>query len=431
MESPGETDRPDRSVTFEPSAGLPPAPTDDDILEEGALSPEPTALNDPFDAFYEGADIDYRLPLTLQYVDTTSVRVHFELSAAAAGTLYVRSMPDSNLGLMRIPFPEGVAHQLLVDSLQPGVEYELMVLLRADDEEVLPRFGGEAWGPITFSTPAEEDGLRIGVIGDASFGDEVSEALVARLAEEELDFVIHTGDVVDVLEYGLDPFEAYAEGYYGPFEPLLTRLPVYSIPGNHDYDADILFEDAPFYFRAFPAFDGVHRPEGALENAIAAYAFTQGGVRFLFLDSQVFYGARGREAQDTWMMEELTDPAARVIIPVFHIAPYSCSTVHPEDSLAVRTSWVHRFQAERVPLVLSGHYHGYERAEENGITYLISAGGSAVLYAQGPWLPQTRAAARESHVLIMEIAEDQIALEAIDVFGQVLDAVVLTLHASP
>jgi len=384
---------------------------------------EPDPQTQPFDVPHPVGDIHYRLPLTIQYVDEVSATFHFELSQPASGILYLRPEIDDDEGIIQVPFSEGLMQQIRVEGLQADHMYEVMVLL--GEEGTLPQFLDQAWGPLQICTARSEGPLRIGVIGDASFGDSVSVQLVQRLAEMELDFVIHVGDVVDVLEYGVDPYEAYAYGYYVPFEPLLMQMPVYSIPGNHDYDADILFEGVPFYFRAFPAFDGVMRPEGEPGEQIAAYAFSRGGVQFLFLDSQVFYGADGRDVQDAWMRERLEDPAYDMTIPIFHIGPFTCSTVHPEESLVVRTSWVHRLQTGRVPLVLSGHYHGYERAEDADITYVISAGGSEILYAQGPWLPETRAAQRVSHVVVLEIGYGQVSVEALDVSGNPIDAVTL------
>jgi predicted phosphodiesterase len=38
--------------------------------------------------------------------------------------------------------------------------------------------------------------LRIGVIGDSGFGEEITNALVARMAQQNLDSVLHTGDLM-------------------------------------------------------------------------------------------------------------------------------------------------------------------------------------------------------------------------------------------
>ncbi|MBN2556932.1 MAG: metallophosphoesterase [Anaerolineales bacterium] len=374
------------------------------------------------------AAVSYRLPLTLQYVDAEYAVFFFELSEPVSGELVFQETGQPDAALHRVPFEEPTGrHQLPIEGLASGTTYRAMVLL--DGGRSQPSFQGEPWGPLQFETAQGGEVLRIGVIGDASFGDAVTYDLVERLAAADLDFVIHTGDVVDVLAYGIDPYQAYAQGYYLPFAPLLTRMPVYSIPGNHDYDADILFEGAPFYFTAFPPFSGVSRPVGEAGEHIGAYAFTRDGIQFLFLDSQVFYGAEGRAAQDAWMQERLQDPAVDTTIAIFHIGPFSCSTVHPEDRIAVRDSWVYRLEAAQVPLVLSGHYHGYERAEQNGITYIISAGGSEILYAQGAWLPQTRFAQRVSHVVVLEIGSGELHLEALFQSGERLDEIRIGLDA--
>ena len=86
------------------------------------------------------------------------------------------------------------------------------------------------------------------------------------------------------------------------------------------------------------------------------------------------------------LKERLADPRFRITIPVFHVAPYSSSIVHPDDGLPVRYSWNWRFEQSKVPLVLSGHFHHYERLVANGITYIVSGGGSSTLYAQGELL---------------------------------------------
>jgi len=393
--------------------------------QQASPSPPPTEV--PFPEDLPLAEVSYRLPLTLQFVDEESAIFYFELSEPVSGELILQDAEQGDSDLLRTPFePLNGRHQIQLNQLQGVTSYRAMIVL--EDGSSQPGFRGEVWGPLLFETSSEERGdLRIGLIGDASFGDAITTRLVEQLAAADLDFVIHAGDVVDVLENGRDPYEEYALGYYLPFAPLLTRMPVYTVPGNHDYDADILFENSPFYFTAFPSFEGVSRPENHAAENIAAYAFVRGGVQFLFLDSQVFYGAEGRASQDAWMEERLQDSSADATIVVFHIGPYSCSTVHPEDRIAVRDSWVYRLEAAQVPLVLSGHYHGYERAEENGITYIISAGGSEILYAQGAWLPQTRVAERVSHVVILEIQAGSLHLQAVSEDGEVIDQITLLI----
>ena len=146
------------------------------------------------------------------------------------------------------------------------------------------------------------------------------------------------------------------------------------------------------------------------------------------LDTHVFAGGIGRVIQDYWMTERLQDPNFRITIPIFHVAPYSSSVVHPDDGLPVRYSWNWRFEQANVPIVLSGHYHHYERLIKKGITYIVSGGGSSTLYVQGDSLPESNVYARKSHFVILEIFSDQINLNAISSDGEIIDSATISLN---
>jgi hypothetical protein len=95
--------------------------------------------------------------------------------------------------------------------------------------------------------------------------------------------------------------------------------------------------------------------------------------------------------------------------------------VHPDDGRPVRLSWNWRFEESNVPLALSGHFHHYERLISNGITYIVSGGGSSTLYAKGESLPESQLYARKTHFVLLEIFEDHIDLTAISLDGEIID----------
>ena len=146
------------------------------------------------------------------------------------------------------------------------------------------------------------------------------------------------------------------------------------------------------------------------------------------LDSQAIFGAGGREAQDAWMKERLADPRFRNTIPVFHVSPYSSSIVHPDDGDPIRLSWNYLFEAANVPLVVSGHFHHYERLNANGITYVVSGGGSSTLYAKGGSLPESQLYVPRTHFVLLEIHQDRIELSAIAREGDTFDQSTITLN---
>ncbi len=411
LETPEASAVPSLSPTLQPTF-TPPA------------SPTPRFFNEELPV----GEVQYKIPLTIRHVTEDSATLFFEIETPAAGFVAIRPT-ESGGQLIEIPLdPSGTRHLVTVDNLVPGQRYDALVAVGTDEGYRQPGFLARAWGPVSFQTRSDEGVLRIGVIGDASFGDETTKALIREMAAADLDFVIHAGDVVDETGSGIDPFDSYAEKFYTPFEPLLRTMPVYTVPGNHDYDGDIRLDDEPFYYYAFPPFPDPQFPgqEQGVNNQ--NYAVPYGDVQFVMLDSQAFYGQPGREAQEAWLEERLADPEFRVTIPVIHVAPFNSSAVHPNDSAAIRATWVPKFEEANVPLVLSGHFQAYERLAKNGITYIISGGGSSILYAQGELAPESERYRRISHYLLMELNAETIALKAVALGGEVFDAITIPLE---
>ncbi len=383
-------------------------------------TPSSTPTPDYFSQTYPSSENEYAIPLTLRHATTTQAVFFFELQHPAEGLLIFHNTDARTQE--EIAFPADDNRQMItIEDLSPGTEYEAIVILREETGGFSqPGFAGEKWDSVQFQTLSDDWPLRVGVLGDASFGDEATQALVQLIAAQDLDFVIHTGDVVYETD-GSNVFNSYLQKYFVPFAPLLHQGPVYTVLGNHDYDTSVRWEGAPFYDYAFSPFPNpqIGYPEARRSNQYYALAYQD--IQFLMLDTHVFAGAGGRAEQDTWLEARLADPKFRVTIPVFHVAPYSSSVVHPADGLPVRFSWNWRFEDANVPLALSGHFHHYERLIANGITYIVTGGGSSTLYAQGELLPESQTYARKTHFVLLEIYQDTIDLTAISVDGEIID----------
>ncbi len=395
-----------------------PVPTASEIPASPSPTPSAPGADLPL------AAVSYRLPLTIRHVTPSAVTLYFELDAPSPGSVFLSSVEAGGPVIERPLASDQARHRLTFDGLTPGTRYEAVVALGdAAGGYQQPGFLERAWGAVSFQTPSEGGGLRFGVIGDASFGDPATITLIDEMAGADLDFVLHTGDVVDETAQGVDPFDSYAHKFYVPFEPLLKQMPVYTAIGNHDYDADIRWQDAPFYYHAFPAFPDPHFPgqEGHARNQY--YAFARAGIQLVVLDSQVFFGAPGYTEQDAWLRERLADPAYEATIPIFHVSPFSSSSVHPTNSLPVREVWAPLFEASRVPVVFSGHFHQYERLSRGGVTYIVTGGGSSILYAPGEVLPESEVVLRRTHYVLVEVDADRVTLSAIALGGDVLDRV--------
>jgi predicted phosphodiesterase len=414
--------RQDAAGTAAPAAtiALPP------ILETPTAVASPVASRTPFPFDLPLADAVYKIPLTLRHVTSSSATLYVELDRPVLGRLVV--VPDDPAGDVRELRLDGAtgAVQWTAEGLAPASRYTAMVALDEPDGKLAqPGFRERAWGPLQFSTVDESAPMRIGVISDASFGDEATMDLIRQMADSDLDFVLHAGDVVDETEMGVDPFDSFAVNFFAPFRPLLTHLPVYTVPGNHDRDGDIEWEGKGFYFHAFPVVVDPQVPEPPPHQPY--YAFVRGGVQFVMLDSQVFFGVGDREEETAWLEERLADPRFPATIAVMHVAPFSSSSVHPDNSLPVREAWAPLFARARVPLVFSGHFHQYERLVSQGVTYIVAGGGSSTLYAPGEMMPQSQSFHRRTHFVLVEIDGGTIRLTAIALGGEVLDRVEIPL----
>jgi len=366
--------------------------------------------------------VAYVLPLTVQHVTEISATLFLELSQPVPGSVFYRPAAG-DAAARAIPLdPTQARHQLRLENLQPGVEYQVQVgLSEAGGILRQPAFREQAWGELRFRTTSGREPLRFGVFGDASFGDPATMALVERMLTYDLDFAIHTGDVVAEIQNDPSPVEAYATKFYTTLSGLLHRMPLYTVIGNHDYDQPARWQDQPFYYYAFPPFTDPGLQGIGDSGTRQYYAFTYRGVQFMLLDTQAIYGVPGRAEQDDWMAGRLADTRFRYTIPVFHVPPFFSGSVHPQDGIPIRQSWHAILAAAKVPLVFSGHSHHYERSLADGITYIVSGGGSSILYAPGDILPESQIYARRTHFVLVEIYTDRIELTAIDKDGEILD----------
>jgi 3',5'-cyclic AMP phosphodiesterase CpdA len=233
----------------------------------------------------------------------------------------------------------------------------------------------------------------------------------------DLDFVLHTGDSVYKANEESGPAEAFARKFFKMFAPLLHEVPIFPVLGNHDFDQPARSNGQPYFVRAFPALTDPSVPESALGTW---YAFERAGIQFIMLDSQAFHGSGGRAEQTAWLEERLEDPSFRISIPVFHTPPYT-SGLHRNDGAAVRSDWIPLFEAANVRLALSGHDHNYERIVRNGVTYVVSGGGSPVLYRETERVEGSQKFSRRMHFLLVEVFVEHLSLTAIDIDGTVLD----------
>lgn len=411
-------------VTATPSAVevLTSTPTVERPTPTPASTATPAPMGTPVPFADAPAAFEYALPPVIQHVTETSATVFFELPSAQTGVVVARRRDADPGDDLVISFADGLSRQqIMLTSLEPGSTYDVMVGV-ADDQGLYRQvlYAGELWGPLRVRTLSVDRSVRFGVFGDSGFGSRVTYNLAERMAQEDLDFVIHTGDVVYNIEDNADAFEAFRLKWYLPLKPLLTQMPVYPVVGNHDVELEAMWEGQPFYYRAFPSFTDPDFVASDNEGRNQWYAFGVGEVQFLMLDSQTFFGEDGHGAQNEWLADRLVDERFTYTVATLHVAPYTSSN-HRYDGQQIQFVWMPMFEEDNVRLVLSGHSHNYERLIYNGITYIVSGGGSEVLYPLLTQLPFSQTFAAESHYVVLEIDSEQIHTRAVNVDGETID----------
>lgn len=371
--------------------------------------------------------VTYVIPITVQHVTSSSATLYFELSQPHAGVLVFMRVDQPTTSADWVELEEqGTKHLITIEDLVAGQEYQAFVGLLDDEGSYrAPGNSDELWETIHFKIPVDDARIfRLGVLGDSGFGDRATINLLEQLASYDLDFVIHTGDLVYNVGEETDPIKAFIEKFYTPFEPILRNIPLYPVVGNHDVNLATFRQEVPFYFHAFPVLSDENLTVEGSADQREWYAFSVGKTQFLMLNSYSFYSGSGRAEQTEWLQERLADPRFEVSIPVFHIAPFT-SGKHKEDGLPIRSEWLPLFKQAGVPLVLSGHDHNYERLVNEGITYIVTGGGSAVLYPAQQSLPTSRVFAASTHFVLLEFSPDQIELTAIALGGNILDTALI------
>ena len=113
---------------------------------------------------------------------------------------------------------------------------------------------------------------------------------------------------------------------------------------------------------------------------------------------------------------------------VFHHAAWSCS--RHDSNERVRGAWVPLLERHRVPLVLNGHDHNYQRfVSAGGVTYVVTggAGGRSTRWTKlRRRRPRERVAAHvRHHFTAVEVREGSLAVVVVADDDTVLDRAVI------
>lgn len=268
---------------------------------------------------------------------------------------------------------------------------------------------GEVWQASTgFRTAPGADPdepVRFVALGDLGMGSTAQFALLDQIRNVQFDLAVVTGDV----GYNSGQLHQYEAFFFDVYGELLRHVPFFPASGNHDNNDG---PSAPFQ-QVFSL------PEnGGPTGRERWYSFDWGPLHFAVLDTE-----DPSRAQAAWLDRDLAASTAPWKIVVAHRPPFSSGTHGGDDE--VRERFVPLFEKHRVPLVLVGHEHNYERTIAiNGVTYIVTGGGGKSTRPVGR-SEFTAHSDPVTHFLYLTVEGDEMKVFAIDATGREFDTVLI------
>jgi predicted phosphodiesterase len=246
--------------------------------------------------------------------------------------------------------------------------------------------------------------FRFAVFGDTRTGHSVHRQIMDALDKEDIDFLVHTGDMV---ERGGRKEEWMR--FFQIERDVLADMPIVPAVGNHDVGA----RD---YFRRYFLHDkwaGDHH----------YYKFDWGNLRIVVIDSGI--ECRSGCAQYAFAEHALREGARRgqLMAMMLHYPPYSSGRHGSSTDVQKPVSDLARRHG--VELVITGHDHHYERTKPiDGTTFVVSGSAGAPVRPITPrWF--TAEARTEPHYILIDVDQKRLIMRAVNLQGDTFDSHVM------
>ena len=289
-------------------------------------------------------------------------------------------------------------HETRICGLEPGTTYQY----RVGAEDAFSNVYS-----FTTDDPAAQS-LSFVALGDSRDSEQTMEALMDMGMDHDPQFLLHTGDFL-YLAHDTDEWREF----WAVTTPELSEIPLIPVHGNHE-----LFLEQYFGMVAAPGNE-------------EWYSYDIGPLHLAVLNDS--RDSDGLAEQAAWLDEDLAQSTAPFKIVATHRAFYSSGNHGSTATLQEHIMPV--IEAHDIPLVLTGHDHGYERTHPmrggevqsstaEGTTYVVTGGAGASLYGFAGDL-FTAYTESVNHYCHIDISDDQLTFTAYRLDGTLLDQVVL------
>lgn len=262
-------------------------------------------------------------------------------------------------------------------------------------------------GELPKLAPAGDKLWSFGFVGDTQLGGDIAERIFELMGESHVEFALHLGDMVDDADN------------QSQWEDLLRRaarhrIRIMPVVGNHDCMPDYSDHGEIRLRQYFPSLPATF------------YHFRHRGINFLMLNSERSLVAGSEQA--AFLKYQLAHHPGTAIV-CMHRPVYTSGRRDWAQQLA-RRFWLHPQLCETDTVaVLTGHNHYYDRTRPlDGITYVVSGGGSSNLYpADEPTKLTAASKSQRNHFGLVEVYANCLQVRIIDIRGEDIDHFCLPL----
>jgi predicted phosphodiesterase len=202
-------------------------------------------------------------------------------------------------------------------------------------------------------------------------------------------------------------------------DPLQQKMPLYFIPGNHDYDG--YYDDLI--------------PQNYLKHIIGQnssktyYDFYVGRAAFIALDPNRNFPLSIDSVQQNWMLQTMQSrpwKEADWRFIVIHQVPYGQGWEGYEGDYFIRDIIDTLAGSKKIDFVLSGHIHDYERLtkkyDDHSTTFIISGGaGGGIEPKDSNPFPKMDRLIKQHHFGRMMLQKDKVMMYIYDINGDIID----------
>jgi Icc-related predicted phosphoesterase len=267
----------------------------------------------------------------------------------------------------------------------------------------------------------EKEEISFSFWGDSQGGWNTFSVFAQKIAGFNDDFSLGLGDLV-----ADGSRDSEWTSLRNAIEPLKKKMPLFFIPGNHDYDG--------YYDDLIPQ-NYLQHITGE-KSGKTYYDFYVGKAAFIALDPNCNFPLSIDTSQYKWMLQTMQSSnwkEADWRFIVIHQVPYGQGWEGYEGDHFIRNLIDTLAEAEKIDFVLSGHIHDYERLtkkySDHTTTFVISGGaGGGIEPKESNPIPKMDRLIKQHHFGRMMLQKDKAMMYIYDINGDIIDQ--LTIYKS-